>query len=111
MPPIVTSPATKSVGTVGIGNGRQRSWFGGAGTSSNGALRSRSGASGVNGSCTADGRIRYVQLRRLPARGAVNAVPFNSSVYSPYAGCLGLLCPTGSAPGSASVAKSFPNPD
>src|ERR1044072_3949684 len=43
LPPIVTRPATKSVGCFGIGSGRQRSWFGVAGASSNGALRIRPG--------------------------------------------------------------------
>ena len=64
-----------------------------------------------NGSCTADGRIRYVQQRRLAARGAVKLVPLISSVYRPYFGRCGLLWPTGSAPGNASLAKSLPNPD
>ena len=64
-----------------------------------------------NGSCTADGRRRYVQQRRLAARGAVKLVPLISSVYRPYFGRCGLLWPTGSAPGNASLAKSLPNPD
>ena len=37
LPAIVTRPSTKSVGCVGIGSGSQRNWFGGVGTSSNGA--------------------------------------------------------------------------
>ncbi len=37
----VTMPSTKSVGTLGIGSGRQRSWFGVGGTSLNGPLRIR----------------------------------------------------------------------
>ena len=34
LPAIVTRPSTKSVGAAGIGNGSQRSWLGGVGTSS-----------------------------------------------------------------------------
>ena len=36
-------------------------------------------ASGSNGVCIADGRIRYSQEWRFSARGAVNAVPDNCS--------------------------------
>src|SRR5690606_38288396 len=58
----------------------------------------------------AAGRIRYSQVRRLLARGAVKAVPEICSAYSPYGHFCGEFLPTGKAPGSASVANSFPNP-
>src|SRR5258708_19776846 len=65
--------------------------------------------------CCADlafyaGRIRYSQERRFAWRGAVNAVPENCSAYSLYGHLCGEFCPRGKAPGSASVANSFPKP-
>ena len=50
-------------------------------------------------------------MRRFAWRGAVNAVPEICSAYSPYGQRCGEFCPTGSAPGSASVANSFAKPD
>ena len=82
-------PSTKSVGVVGIGIGFHRSWFGVGGTSLNGPLRTRPALIGLNGLCVAEGRMRYVQSDRLTPRGAVNAVPFSSSMYSPRGGRCG----------------------
>jgi hypothetical protein len=48
-------------------------------------------STGVNGLWTAEGRIRYVHADRLTPRGAVNAVPFNSSTYRPYGGFCGVF--------------------
>jgi hypothetical protein len=84
-------PCTKSVGDDGIGSGRHRSWFGVGGTSLNGPLRMSLLSIGLNGLWTADGRIRYVQVERLTPRGAVNAVPFNSSTYKPNGGFCGVF--------------------
>jgi hypothetical protein len=114
LPAIVTSPSTKSVGSTGIGSGSQRSWFGGVGGTSaespNSATSRCRPVNGSNGRCTAAGRIRYSHARRLWPRGAVNAVPDSCSAYSPYGARCGELRPCGSAPGSASVANSFPKP-
>ncbi len=44
------------------------------------------------------------------AFGAVNAVPLNFSAYRPSGACWGEFCPTGSAPGTASVACSLAKP-
>jgi hypothetical protein len=82
LPPIVRTPAMKSVGSVGIGNGLQRSGFGEAGPSSNRLVKAPSTML-VNSPCTAAGRMRYSQLRRLECRGAVKAVPENCSAYRP----------------------------
>ena len=68
----------KSVGSLGIGSGFQRSWFGVASTSSK-ALTMRPSSMRSNGSCIAAGRIRYSHDLRLSARGAVNAVPLSCS--------------------------------
>src|SRR6185437_15906094 len=68
LPAIVTRPSTKSVGFSGSGSGSQRNWFGVAGASSK-RLWSMACSTGWNGSCTAGGRIRYSQLRRLARRG------------------------------------------
>ena len=57
LPAIVTRPSTKSVGSLGIGSGFQRSWLGVASTSSN-ALTMRPSSMRANGSCIADGRMR-----------------------------------------------------
>ena len=80
--PTVASPATKSVGPRGSGSGSQRSWFGEAASSSNRLVR-RPASSGTKRPCTAAGRMRYSQLRRLACRGAVKAVPENCSAYRP----------------------------
>src|SRR6185437_13087549 len=55
--------------------------------------------------------MRYVQVRRFKWRGAVNGVPLSCSVYKPSGGCCGAFWPTGSAPGTASVANSLPKPE
>ena len=47
----------KSVGSLGIGTGFQRSWLGVASTSSK-ALTMRRSSMRANGSCIADGRMR-----------------------------------------------------
>ncbi len=104
-------PSTKSVGSAGIGIARQRSWLGVGGTSLNGPLRSSRASRGLNGLCIADGLMRYVHVERLTPRGAVNAVPFNSSMYKPNGGFWGVFCSRGSAPAIASDANSFPKPD
>jgi hypothetical protein len=49
-------------------------------------------------------------VRRFSARGAVKALPDSSSAYSPCGARCGLLRPTGSAPGTASVANWLPKP-
>jgi hypothetical protein len=108
LPAIVTQLSMKSVGSAGSGSGSQRSWFGG--TSMSKRLTMRPSPMRRNGPCIAAGRIRYSQLRRLCARGAVNAVPDSCSAYSPYGGRCGELRCAGSAPGSASVANSLPKP-
>lgn len=86
LPAIVTQPSTKSVGASGIGSGSQRNGSGGVGGTSAESAKSATSAagacgraSGANGPCTAAGRIRYSQLRRLWARGAVKAVPDSCS--------------------------------
>ena len=53
---------------------------------------------------------RYIQVRRLSARGAVKALPETCSAYSPKATCCGEFWPCGSAPPTASVACSLPKP-
>ena len=115
LPPSVTIPSTKSVFSSGIGTGFHRIWFGGDGASVKGPLRNNPRPSpdpiSANGLCVTDGRIRYVHVRRFVARGAVNAVPLNCSVYNPSGAFCGEFCPSGSAPFTASVANSFPNPD
>ena len=82
LPAIVNRPSTKSVGTVGFGNGSQRSWLGGVGTSPK-RLTMRPLSIRAKGRCIAAGRIRYVQERRLDPRGAVNAEPESCSAYRP----------------------------
>jgi hypothetical protein len=109
-PAIVTRPSTKSVGAPGTGGGSQRSWLGGVGTLSK-RLSMRPLSIIRNGSWTAAGRIRYSHVRRFAPRGAVNAVPESCSAYSPNGQRCGEFCPTGNAPGSASVANSLPKPD
>ncbi len=110
LPPIVTMPSIKSVGASGIGSGLQRIWFGDGATSSK-RLTIRDCSILTKDSCTAAGRIRYSHERRLCARGAVKAVPESCSAYRPYGARCGEFCPTGSAPGSASVANSLAKPD
>ena len=107
---MVNKPSTKSVGVSGNGSGLQRNWFGDTAPWLKSPCR-RGCANGVNSPCITAGRIRYNQLRRLSARGAVNAVPFNCSAYKPCATRCGELRPTGRVPGTASVANSLPKPD
>ncbi len=94
----------KSVGTRGTRGALQRRRFGGVASSSNLPL-SWGARSGRKTPCKAAGRMRYSQLRRLSARGAVKAVPEYCSAYSPYGQRCGEFRPSGRAPGSASVAK------
>src|SRR5579871_2399807 len=82
LPPMVCTPAMKSVGSVGIGSGLQRKGFGEAGPSSNRLVKPPSSRL-VNSPWTAAGRMRYSQLRRFECRGAVKAVPENCSAYRP----------------------------
>ena len=49
-------------------------------------------------------------MRRFSWRGAVKAVPEISSANSPSGGFCGLLRPTGSAPGTASLTNWLPKP-
>ena len=99
----------KSTACSGSGSGFQRSFSGVTGPLPK-SLWKPACANGSKRPCTAAGRIRYSQLRRLAWRGAVNAVPVNCSAYRPCATCCGELRPTGRAPGSASVANSLPKP-
>jgi len=78
LPAMVIRPATKSVGCAGMGNGSQRSWFGVGGTSPKCEVN-RPSSMRRNGWWTAPGRMRYIQVRRLAARGAVKAVPESCS--------------------------------
>src|SRR5687768_8644791 len=110
LPPMVAIPSTKSVGFEGIGIGRHRIWLGVGGASLNGPVRINPVPIWRNGLWTVDGRIRYVQVARLTARGAVNDVPFNSSTYRPRGACWGAFCVRGSAPATASDANSWPKP-
>ena len=113
LPAIVTMPSMKSVGVFasGIGSGSQRSWFGGAGTSSKRLSQRLPTSARSNGElCVALGRMRYSQLRRFRWRGIVNAVPVSCSVYRPYGARCGALPRSGSAPGNASVANSLAKP-
>ena len=91
--------------------GFQRSWSGVTGPAPKSLWNAGVPSNGANAPCIAAGRIRYSQLRRFSLRGAVNAVPDNCSAYRPCATRWGELRPTGSVPGSASVAKLLPNPD
>jgi len=93
-----------------MGNGDQRIWSGDTGPALKSLCR-RCCAYGANGPCIAAGRMRYSQLRRFSARGAVNAVPLNCSAYNPCATRCGELRPSGSVPGIASLAKWLPKPD
>src|SRR5690606_26960877 len=112
LPAMVNSPSTKSMRlpSSGIGSGSQRSWSGVTGPWPKCSWK-RGCAYGSNGPCIAAGRMRYSQLRRLAWRGAVNAVPVSCSAYRPWATFCGELRPAGSAPATASVANSLPNPD
>ena len=69
----------KSAGPAGSGSGFQRSRFGSGSISSNGPARSDPLPIRAKGGCAADGMIRYTQVRRLTARGWVNAAPLNCS--------------------------------
>src|SRR5690606_19979356 len=109
LPAMVYRPSSQSVGASGSGSGFQRNCSGVTGPWPK-SLWKRGCARAENGPCTAAGRIRYSQLRRLAARGAVKAVPLSCSAYKPYGHFCGEFRPAGKAPGSASVANSFPNP-
>jgi hypothetical protein len=106
----VCRPASQSVAPpVGSGCGAQRS---GLGSRTNPAAPSSPAcASGAAGPRTTDGRTRYSHERWFLARGAVKAVPDSCSATKPYAHTCGLLQPTGSAPGSASLANELPKPE
>ena len=110
LPAIVYSPAMKSAGPSGSGSGSQRSRFGSGSISSNGPARSAPLPIRLNLGCAADGIIRYTQVRRLAARGWVNAVPLSCSAYSPSGARCGEFRPAGSAPATASLTNSFPKP-
>src|SRR5690606_41180796 len=110
LPAMVNSPSTKSAGRSGSGIGFQRSWSGVTGPLPKSLWNAGAPANGENVPCMAAGRMRYSQLRRFSARGAVNAVPLNCSAYSPCATFCGELRPTGTVPGTASVTNVFPNP-
>ena len=110
----VVSPSTKSTWALPdkLGLGSNAFDSEGVGTSSNGPLRNIvSTVNGWYGSCTTDGRMRYIHVRRFTPLGAVNADPLTCSAYSPKGHCCGEFWPTGSAPARASVANSLPNPD
>ena len=109
-PAIVYSPSMKSAGPSGSGSGSQRSRFGSGSISSNGPPRSVPLPIRLNRGCAADGSIRYTQVRRLAARGWVNAVPLSCSAYRPSGARCGEFRPAGSAPGTASLTNSFPKP-
>ncbi len=78
LPATVYRPSTKSVGVAGNGNGSQRSWSGVTGPSPK-SLWKHGCTNGAKVPCIAAGRIRYSQLRRFSARGAVNALPDSCS--------------------------------
>ena len=109
-PATVYSPSTKSVPPAGIGSGSQRSRFGSGSISSKGVPRSVPLPMRANFGCAADGMIRYTQVRRLTARGWVNAVPLSCSANKPSGARCGELRPAGNAPDTASLVNSFPNP-
>ena len=100
----------KSTGPAGSGSGSQRSRLGSGSISSNGAPRSDPLPIRSKRGCAADGMIRYTQVRRLTARGWVNAVPLSCSAYRPSGARCGELRPAGRAPGTASLTNSFPKP-
>jgi hypothetical protein len=108
---MVFRPSMKSTGTSGIGSGSQRSGSGAMTMPSRASVFSVGCGKGMKAPTVTDGRRRYIQVRRLTARGAVNAVPLSSSAYRPCAGRCGLLRPTGRLPGTASLANSLPKPD
>jgi hypothetical protein len=109
-PATVYSPSTKSVAASGMGSAFQRSRFGSGSISSNGVPRSVPLPIRENLGCAAEGMIRYTQVRRATARGWVNAVPLICSAYKPNGARCGELRPWGTAPGTASLTNSFPNP-
>ena len=93
LPAIVTSPSTKSVGSVGIGSGSQRSWFGVAAVASK-SLVEQAVVDAlerlVHARPAGCGRARCAGSR---ARGAVNAVPEICSAYRPYGHALRRVLP------------------
>ena len=96
---------------AGRGSGSQRMASGGVGTSPKWLCQWRPAVLGKKGSrSAAAGRMRYSQVRRLAARGAVKAVPLSCSAYRPSGATWGELRPTGSAPAMASVAHSLAKP-
>ncbi|MNJ52164.1 hypothetical protein D3C77_474860 [compost metagenome] len=77
---MATQPSMKSVGSLGSSCGFQRKRFGVTCPSGPPASwRSRRSKRG----CRADGRIRYIQVRRISLRVMVKAVPENNSAYRP----------------------------
>ena len=112
LPPSVNRPSMKSLGSfsAGSGSGSQRSRFGSGSSSSNGVPLSCLFSILLNEGCFALGRIRYTHVLRLTARGWVNAVPLSCSAYRPSGARCGEFRPAGSAPATASVTNSFPNP-
>ena len=110
LPAIVYSPSMKSVSPSGIGRASQRSRFGSGSISPNGVPRRVPLPIRENFGCAADGMIRYTHVRRLTARGWVNAVPLICSAYRPSGARCGEFRPAGSAPGTPSLANSFPKP-
>src|SRR5690606_22563731 len=109
LPATVYRPSTKSVGCAGSGSGSQRSCSGVTGPLPKSLWR-RGWSNGAKPPCIDAGRIRYSQLRRFCARGAVKAVPEICSAYSPWATRCGEFWPSGSVPGMASLANSLPKP-
>ena len=67
-PQTVSSPRMKSVGSAGMGKGRQRSWLGVTTPCLKSAARPTGKLMGWKGSCVTEGRIRYSQLRRFSLR-------------------------------------------
>ena len=109
---MVRRPVRNVVSSSGNGGGSHLSWPIGGSDSRLGALRMKWRSTSVNlQAWRTDGLIRYSQVLRLRAFGTVKAVPESCSVYRPSGGRCGLFWPTGSAPGTASDANSFPKPD
>jgi hypothetical protein len=83
VPATVNRPSTKSSASAG------RELAGGSSAGGSGDRRPRrsprasAAAMGAKAPCTAAGRIRYSQERRLSWRGTVKAVPDHCSAYSP----------------------------
>lgn len=104
------APAAAASRAGGSGSGSQRSWLGSTVACAKSAA-SPACAMGTRRLCITDGRTRYSHARWLRWRGAVKALPDSCSAYRPYGQRWGAFWPTGSAPGSASLACSAPNPD